>query len=477
MSRDTQFENGANARKCYVNIGLDFGTSCTKVVLRTPYEKDRAFAVPFADAAHPSSHYLLPSLIWIDQSRNASLLQFDTAICVRDLKRHFMHSTPIPLKLNGSWPKSIKSHIAATTFLALTLQRIRQWFLHTHQSAYCDYQLVWHVNLGLPSADFDKKYLCHRYLRAIAAAWHLSVQETPIDLDAAEQSFEQVHVKLDESSDSKFSSTVNCNDGASATVCLLPEVAAEVVGYSRSNQREEGLHILMDVGAGTLDLCAFNLHQKNGDDRYELLTADVRELGAMVLHRSRLKRLREIVSENDLERWNSHDPVTPIPNTIHDYFSSDKIPPLPKSKNVDSEFVSDIIKMIWKTVVDLKLRRHPLSPRWKDWLPIFIAGGGSQLDPYQHAIRQVTYEMRNQYQGSFGLKNMSIAKPRNLEGATGISDNNYHRLAVAWGLSYSDVDIGNVTRPTEIEDVVDVKETKKGKLDWYEEDNSRPRWV
>lgn len=477
MSHKTQFENGANVRKCYVNIGLDFGTSCTKVVLRTPYEKDRAFAVPFSDAAHPSSHYLLPSAIWIDQKRHASLLQFDTAISIRDLKRHFVYSTPIPLNMNGAWPKSINSHIASITFLALALQRTRQWFLYTHRTAYCDYQLVWHVNLGLPSADFDNKQLCHRYFRAIAAAWHLSVQETPICLDAAEQAYEQVYVKLEDSSDSKFSGTVNCKDGASATVCLLPEVAAEVVGYSRSHQREEGLHILMDVGAGTLDLCAFNLHQKNGDDRYELLTADVRELGAMVLHRSRLKKLRKIVSPYDLERWKSHDPVTPIPNTIHDYFSTDKSPELPKSNYVDSKFVNDVVKMIWKTVVDLKQRRHPFSPRWKDWLPIFIAGGGSLLEPYQHALRQVTYEMRKQYQGSFGLKNMSIAKPRNLEGATGICDNNYHRLAVAWGLSYSDVDIGNVTRPAEIEDVVDVKKTKKGKLDWFEEDNYRPRWV
>src|SRR5437867_3431371 len=49
-------------------LGLDFGTSCTKVVIRTPYlPSGEAFAIPFDGVAHKSSRYLLPTCL----SKNA----------------------------------------------------------------------------------------------------------------------------------------------------------------------------------------------------------------------------------------------------------------------------------------------------------------------------------------------------------------------------------------------------------------------
>ena len=54
FSSKLQFSTGGNGRPCDVIIGLDFGTSCTKVVVQTPYEKELAFAVQFGPFAHPT---------------------------------------------------------------------------------------------------------------------------------------------------------------------------------------------------------------------------------------------------------------------------------------------------------------------------------------------------------------------------------------------------------------------------------------
>lgn len=69
---------------------------------------------------------------------------------------------------------------------------------------------------------------------------------------------------------------------------------------------------------------------------------------------------------------------------------------------------------------------------------------------YQSLIDEVSNRLKSGYNPG-GIQRLSLAKPVNLEAA--VDDQVYHRLAVAWGLSYPDTDIGNVTRPSEIEDV------------------------
>ena len=71
-------------------------------------------------------------------------------------------------------------------------------------------------------------------------------------------------------------------------VDVVPEIAAEVVGYARSKHRREGLHVMVDVGASTIDICGFVLHAADGEDgdQYHLLTALVKRLGLHELHRA-----------------------------------------------------------------------------------------------------------------------------------------------------------------------------------------------
>ncbi|HEX3357366.1 MAG TPA: hypothetical protein VHS31_10385 [Tepidisphaeraceae bacterium] len=107
--------------------------------------------------------------------------------------------------------------------------------------------------------------------------------------------------------------------------------------------------------------------------------------------------------------------------------------------------------MLATTVLDLMRFRDPHSPRWNTQLPIFLAGGGSRLAVYRAAINEMSKIMKANYRSDINV--LALSKPRQLEGGTDITDENFHRLAVAWGLSYPETDIGQVTRPTDIEDV------------------------
>ena len=70
---------------------------------------------------------------------------------------------------------------------------------------------------------------------------------------------------------------------------------------------------------------------------------------------------------------------------------------------------------------------------------------------YQRLFDNVSSSVKNFYTDTDGVKIISISKPTNFEAE--IDSRTYHRFAVAWGLSYPETDIGNVTRPEEINDV------------------------
>lgn len=210
------------------------------------------------------------------------------------------------------------------------------------------------------------------------------------------------------------------------------------------------LHMLIDVGATTLDVCGFILHESEGDDCYELLTADVEELGASVLYRYRVEGVHRAVTDHMTGLHDEYDPVSPMPDSAEQY--------APRHEEVasaisarDADYSSDCLKRVWKTIIDLKTKRDPRSDRWRSDLPLFLSGGGSAMPFYADLIAGLSKRLSDFYQDCRGVRRLSLTKPENLR--ADVDDQLYHRLAVAWGLSYPETEIGEVCRPGDIEDV------------------------
>lgn len=70
---------------------------------------------------------------------------------------------------------------------------------------------------------------------------------------------------------------------------------------------------------------------------------------------------------------------------------------------------------------------------------------------YRGVMDVVSEKVQGMYSSCGGIRQLSLARPEDLE--ADISDAAFHRLAVAWGLSYPETDIGAVTRPCEIDDI------------------------
>lgn len=426
---------------CDVVIGLDFGTSCTKVVLRTPYlHNNRAIAVPFTDLTPSKNPYLLPSKVWLKPDGEFLLREGKDCQCFSGIKlsliercQEWVNNSQVDSHENFSPPK------LAVAYLALVLRFAREWFLSTQKDIYGKFKLRWHANLGLPSVEYDTSPLSHLYREIFDSAWVLSLGGEGIRTTGPSNAFEG----LKETSLNKRALT-------DVNLRIIPEVAAAVSGYARSRLRDPGmpgLHLLVDIGAGTLDVCGFVLHQNEGEDRYSLLKADVQSLGVMKLHDNRLSVLNGGMRKTQA----LYDPDFAIPSDLRDYLTPHSAPEdLENLGNADTNFSDQCQKCIKETVCDLRRKRDPNSPCWESFLPVFICGGGLNVPFYQETVlREISIWLKDWLHNE-GLRTNTIPQPENLE--LEFSDD-YHRLAVAHGLSIPADDIGTIDPTQSSEDI------------------------
>ena len=439
----TQICSTDEAKSREIVIGIDFGTSCTKIVIRDR-ELGQAYAVPLESQTTPGFPYFLPSRLFIDSNKVISLISGDT--CMKDIKLMLMRSPELVKKIDNNLPESVSSLELVTGYLALTLREARHWFLENHNAVYSGLLIDWSFNIGVPSSSSEFKSHAQIYKKAALAAWWLSAQNGLLDLTLVQEAL----VKAEES----IQQNVPIDDAGlhPELVNSFPEVIAEAVGYARSDMRptDGTMHLLVDVGAGTMDLAMFVLHRvKDPDteseiDQYSTLLNDVCRLGALILHEERVNYQYKFLKEK-LEGLVSDDFfVSSIPGP-NDYIVDQT------SKVIDEcdrNFKNNCSNRIKTILLNAKRKRNPIAWIWEEGLPVILSGGGSKVPIYRKAIEESQEALGSQV---VPFRLIELNKPSRLEAQLLAED--YHRLAVAYGLSHSVLEIGNVLPPEAIEDI------------------------
>ncbi len=425
-----------------VVIGLDCGTSCTKAVIHLPYlAGKRALLVPFEEDGHESNRHFLPSHLYIDISGKCSLSHCKNSIVFTKLKSALLSDERDEIfKKNDT---TLNYRAIVISYLAIVLQEVRNWFLKNHYQLISDGKIRWHLNLGIPTAGYKDEDQKQLFKEVATTAWQVSTLFENININKV--------MKLINSLKGEFV----LHDIHPDDINVIPEVAAQVVGYARSSLRETGLHVLIDIGSRTVDIASFILYQKEGEDQYSILTAALEDLGVLMLDLNRLKGLSTLLSNELQKQWRERnsDPIKPIPEEISHY-----IPKINSDDEfyIDGEFYKSCQKLFSKTISDLKKNRDPHSDRWRNGLPIFICGGGKEIKIYEKALREAeSILIRSFYMKGLDLRD--LPKPENLTGDY-LTKQNYHRFSVAYGLSFPPDDIGQINQPGEIGDILKASE-------------------
>ena len=427
-------------------VGMDFGTLSTRVVVRSPFIGDGR-AVPVRWRAGDEWAHFLPTAL--DENPNAEFdltsdwEEFDHGNLKTELMDH---------------PKDLATRARAAAFLGLALRQARAFVLDTQADAYSPYLLRWTVHVGIPSAGYDDAKVKASFLGVARAAWLLSIHTERPTMETARAALERAEGREAIQADPDLS-----------YVEVFPEIAALVVGYSRSRRRREGLHVMVDVGASTIDVCGFGLRDDDGDDQYLLFTALVERIGIRELHQQRMNAIRDAGAEFQVRAL--LNPFSEVPSAGRLYVQSPTQALVEELNRLDELYMQDCARAILKVIVDLKRWRDPNSPAWATGLPVFKAGGGARHILISHALREANYRLTllstakgidenplprlaRLVDEDWSSKDGSQAeggKPK--DGGVDGSGEMAGRLGVAYGLSFDRFEIGEIVPPHEIADV------------------------
>ncbi len=393
---------GADSRRgraVEIVLGVDFGTTSTKIVARLPYEAGApAFAVPALPFARAEVHaYLWASRLWLAPDGAFSLRPLPRAALVCAIKTNLMaFGADDRVVLDAGGGLTATAEEAATAFLALQIRQAKGWLATEKAALLRKGPPRWSYNLGFPAASLNNAVLCARYERCAAAAVALAAEPFEVTLPVVRSAL-------------AAAATDAPRWLTRQRVALHPEIAAAVAGFANSIRREDGLYTLVDVGGGTVDCCTFNLFTaEHGSSRCPIFSARVELLG--------------------VEPWRLCEG-----NAAADEF----------------RYLLDTLQttVIW----DTKRRRHPLSERWRTGLPLFFVGGGVSSRTHQASTAKLDAWLRRVTSAEAGVRVEPLPAPENLEHPE-CPAVQVHRLGVAIGLSMPAVDIPEVNLPDEIED-------------------------
>jgi len=450
LAGKSQVHDGSYNDEIDIVIGFDFGTSSSKIVIRDQ-GRQTAYAVHFGPLACSGNSYLIPTNIFISDDGNLSLSAGRHPYS--DLKIHLMDNPEQNVFTARNTADSITASELAAGYMALVIRSARAWFLKRTKSIYKKTNIQWSINMGISSKNYDDQKRKNTFQTVAMAAWRISRMDSAITIAEVKKHLQKasniIAVKGKDIDPDDYESLWLHPD----FVNTHPEVIMEVVGYVRSPSRTSGLHLLVDIGATTLDSATFIIHKQDGEDVFPLLETKVERYGTMILHNRRIQALKNKLQKT-LQHKNSIDPTTPLPSSAHYEIRASKND---LSENDDS-FFKQCSKQIGTVIRETKKQRDPNSIAWEGGLPIFICGGGGRVPAYRTMVKNIGVRITKNLTDFKGFIKKEIPKPDQLD-APDLPHQEYDRLAVAYGLSFTMSEIGEVIPESQISNIHKVVKT------------------
>ena len=386
-------------------LGLDFGTAFTRVVIG---DNRVRYAVPFAEFAPAGNPYLLPSIL--DIHYNFCSL---SPACEHDCRENLK----LPL-IEKSYTEDDLLRISA--YLALVFRASREWLLSRYQDRYGHFSLSWTVNAGIP-ADIgksdDNAKLSAIYKRVIHAAWNISVLPGPITLNRVRQ-----YMGVDNGAFAAFPAVYRTMLMSRDDINIFSGCCGQICGYVNSPKCDFDLHMLIDVGAGTVNIATFAI-EKASDSKSRnsclLYACAIEPLGVSNMLDRRYDNLK--LSDREINLFRD---IPDLETFSQKHGISEK-----EVRFADALYRGDVARLI-NRVLDETRKHCPDSPAWEGGVPTFVYGGGARLE----IVRSIVHSHENK-SPPHRIRAIWLNPPDDLL-AEHLPRNAFDRLSMAYGLSF-----------------------------------------
>jgi hypothetical protein len=412
-------------------LGIDFGTSCSKVVIGDHGWQGQSFAVPVGGQGAGLDRFLRVTQVLVGGSVEANLkmrLMVDPASqLVREL---------------------------VALYLAGIIRDSLRWFRAEGPKRYLDRRPAWSLNLGFPAKSVKEGVLVEAYREIADWAVRLALTDLPLDLASLRS---QCAGSATEPSKSII---------PPGRIHLYPEIGAQLAGYVNSPYRVRENLILIDVGAGTLDVSTIILHGNNEEDVVSFHFCEVGPFGAMKLLEVHMAALEAVESGSvriRLEDFQSGNKPTPeSPGVILGMKGQIGTPFTRAFEDASKQFAHNAIWLAVGCARDFRLdqRRAHANTSFDPWpnrLRFFFTGGGSRArffrqhfvdGPFEQTLTSFTRwerEAADRRRSQQGLRLEPLPAPADLLGFPKELVNDFDRLSVAHGLAYGGENLMKIT--------------------------------
>jgi len=268
-------------------VGLDFGTSSTKVLYRRRGEGEATILLPDRPAeGYPN--FVTPSLVRLADRRlhfGADALRSTQGQLERSLKVRLLQEAG-----SSHDGGSLQTDLFVTLYIAWTLGRAKQVFDEKYGIG--AYRVI--LNAAAPMDHVENTSLKQRYLRIIGAAWDSVFGSKPQPICQG--------VSIDEAA-SRFSSKlepgIEIPPIEHRLFEVLPETIAPLVSLGCDPRIRKGKYLVVDMGAGTTELsinqvparqacdpvvCYFDQSIGLGADQFKTSENDSELIGELLHH-------------------------------------------------------------------------------------------------------------------------------------------------------------------------------------------------
>lgn len=452
---------GRHRQIIHFQIGLDFGTSSTKIAYSQLGGKGRRVRpVLFNHSLPHYPSYCLPSVGAFDNSGKL-LFGAEAAHYLAD-KQWDIGLRRFKVVVAGKYDKSFYDEATARAFedytkrgmvsqaecepeyltsayLAFAMRQARL----TIQREFPDYEVDLAFNICMPIDHIQNNNVRYVFEAILATAENVEAEWNDNNLN-----------NLLELSREKYRLSKYDPSDANTRVFAVPEAVAEIVSYLVSLQARNGLHAVIDFGAGTTDFSIFNLHNVREPDSIKYFYA-ARNIprGTQRVERiiaDYLLRQGEIFSELQVAR--AIENINKMPLALQ------------QSIKQELKFLWEASHRVWGEAYSHRRRQSEWE---RDRVQIFVCGGGSKL-PF---IRDIFKKSWMEGWGPYPIDTLPI--PDDYDSL----DNKvpFERLSVAYGLTQPLPTLGEFILPADSPDqtppTLPVRE-----IPWWER-IPRPGWL
>lgn len=439
----------------HIQVGLDFGTNCTKVCYSIIGGTHKI--VPFRYKHNLSTYpdYTIPSVVAFGSDgkilfggKAAALIESERwEFGIRNLKtilasrgdnafldemsEQLFNENIVRGKLN---PKVYTPDIFTAMYIAYLMHNIREVITKKFNSS----KINLNFNICIPVDYIQNNVVREKFEKAFALA------------EMIEKRWQTVREGFDmrETALKLYERACYDENNPETRIFAIPEAVAEMVAYLKSFRKREGVHALIDFGAGTTDVSIFRLSRLI-EDRSDWYAAKAIPYGSFQIEKILVNCLKRIKGEY-LKFKDVYDALTSINKFPRKFIELSNI----VKEELNKFLSSKDYRRTWSEAY-LHLKEESL---WHD-VKIFVSGGGSQLP---HIKELISYPWHPHIAREKNYEVEVLSKPDDFDAPSNIP---FHRMAVAYGLTWSKPLLKGYTLPNDAPDHTPPPLPRRGILD------------